>query len=171
MLPENPISFHSLSNISRSMQLEIRVFSPAIKYTSGVGKLPGRTLPVFGGHDKVAGVVLLDPRYCTSSGRVTVTVGIGQRISPAPVNVHPLARGKVCHWTCEPSRWQEERETAAHVLHLFADVLFSRAERCSKLDDTSGNPRKHCETETVESTSGQCHAKSRSPPKPVSVQI
>lgn len=58
------------------MQLEIRVFSPAIKITPGVGKLPGRTLPVFGDHDEVAGVVLLDPRYCTSPGHITVTVGI-----------------------------------------------------------------------------------------------
>lgn len=60
------------------MQLEIRVFSPAIKITPGVGKSPGGTLPVFGDHDEVAGVVLLDPRYCTSPGRITVTVRISR---------------------------------------------------------------------------------------------
>lgn len=64
------------------MQLEIRVFSPALKFAHGVGDIPGRTLPVFGDHDEVAGVVLLDPRYCTSPGRITVTVGIGQRTPP-----------------------------------------------------------------------------------------
>ena len=65
---------HPLINISRSIQLEIRVFSPAIKSTPGVGDLL-RTLPVFGDHDEVPGVVLLDPRYCTPPGRITVTVG------------------------------------------------------------------------------------------------
>ena len=72
----------SFTNLSRSMQLEIRVFSPAIKSTPAVGNSPGRTLPVFGDHDEVAGVVLLDPRYCTSPGRVTVTVGIDQCMCP-----------------------------------------------------------------------------------------
>ena len=67
----------SLTNISRTMQLEIRVFSPAIKSTPGVGDLQRRALPAFGDHDEVPGVVLLDPRYCTSPGRVTVAVGIG----------------------------------------------------------------------------------------------
>lgn len=62
------------------MQLEIRIFSPAIKSTPSVGGLPGRTLPVFGDHEEVAGVVLLDPRYCASPGRTTVTVSISQRM-------------------------------------------------------------------------------------------
>jgi hypothetical protein len=38
-------------------------------------------LPVFGDHDEVSGVVLLDPRYFKSSGRVTITVSISQVIS------------------------------------------------------------------------------------------
>lgn len=72
----------SLANVPRSMQLEIRVFSPAIKSTPGVGGSPGRTLPVFDDDDEVAGVVLLDPRYCTSPGRITVTVGISRPVFP-----------------------------------------------------------------------------------------
>ncbi|KAF9787895.1 hypothetical protein BJ322DRAFT_1105935 [Thelephora terrestris] len=55
-------------SIHRSTHLEIRVFSPAIKAT------PREMLPVFGDHDEVTGVVLLDPRYCTSPGRITITL-------------------------------------------------------------------------------------------------
>lgn len=68
-----------LANISRSMQLEIRVFSPAVKSTV---ESPRRMLPVFGDRDDIPGVVLLDPRYCTSPGRVTVTVGTNQPAFP-----------------------------------------------------------------------------------------
>ncbi|KAF9652634.1 hypothetical protein BDM02DRAFT_3183340 [Thelephora ganbajun] len=76
---QNPLIFYPRrgsrhESVHRSMQLEIRVFSPAIKSTPGMGDSPGRTLPVFGEHDEVAGVVLLDPRYCTSPGRITVTL-------------------------------------------------------------------------------------------------
>lgn len=64
------------------MQLEIRVFSPAIKSAPSVGGSPRRTLPVFGDHDEVHGIVLLDPRYCILPGRITVTVGTNQLAIP-----------------------------------------------------------------------------------------
>lgn len=71
-------SWHTRSQIfQRSMQLEIRVFSPAIKSAPSVGGSPGRTLPVFGDHDEVHGIVLLDPRYCLLPGRITVAVSTG----------------------------------------------------------------------------------------------
>ena len=43
---------------------------------------------MFGDHDEVAGIVLLDPRRCTSPGRITVTASIYQ---------HVLR----CHLTCK----------------------------------------------------------------------
>lgn len=147
------------TNISRSMQLEIRVFSPAIKYMPAAGNSPGRMLPVFGDHDEVTGVVVLDPRYCTSPGRITVTVSISRRLFFAHIDLQPLARGKVCHRPCKSPRWQTERDTTTHILHLFANILFCRAKRCTNPVDASGNPRQHCTTKAVESTSEQCHVK------------
>jgi len=111
----------SLVNISRSMQLEIRVFSPAIKSVPEVAR---KTVPVFGDHDEVPGVVLLDPRYCTSPGRVTVTVGIGK-----PVFLHRLTsilqlEGKFAIGHANPHNGRR-RGTQQHTFFTSSQIFYS----------------------------------------------
>lgn len=106
------------------MQLEIRVFSPAIKSTPGVGDSPGRTLPVFGDRDEVAGVVLLDPRYCTSPGQVTITVGIGQHMSPHWLNRILQLEGKFVIGHSNPHDGRR-RGTQQHTFFTSSQIFHS----------------------------------------------
>jgi hypothetical protein len=56
--------------MNRSLQMELRIFSPSVKAVSSEDK---RTMPVFGDGDQIGGVVQLDPS-CSPSGRLTVSV-------------------------------------------------------------------------------------------------
>ena len=109
-----------LENISRSMQVEIRVFSPAIKSTPGVA----RTLPVFGDHDEILGVVLLDPRYCTSPGRVTVTVGISRPVFPRRLTSNLQLEGKFAISHANPYDGRR-RGTQQHTFFTSSQIFYS----------------------------------------------
>ncbi len=54
--------------------MEIHVHSSSVKTMNRHGFEKSRTMPVYGDHDTVEGVVLLDSNLCSLPGRLTVSV-------------------------------------------------------------------------------------------------
>ncbi|KAJ3552869.1 hypothetical protein NM688_g3926 [Phlebia brevispora] len=78
-LPPNDAETNTKRNrlsisVFRAYQMQLHVHSPTVKVMRRRGYEPSRTMPVYGDHDTVEGMVLLDPQLCTSPGRLTVSL-------------------------------------------------------------------------------------------------
>lgn len=96
-IPENQPDAGSISSLStpeekrdyphtsvfRSPQAEIQVRSHSVKVARQRNSELAQSFPVFGDHDRVEGVVLLDSALCTTPGRLTISMeGAFLYISP-----------------------------------------------------------------------------------------
>lgn len=60
-------------------QMQLHVHSPSVKVMRRRGYEPSRTMPVYGEHDTVEGVVFLDPQLCSSPGSLTISVSFSHQ--------------------------------------------------------------------------------------------
>lgn len=63
-----------------SAQAEIHVRSPSVKVARQRNSEVAQSFPVFGDHDRIEGVVLLDNALCTTPGRLSISVSVSKSL-------------------------------------------------------------------------------------------
>ncbi|OBZ67337.1 hypothetical protein A0H81_12636 [Grifola frondosa] len=75
LLPDSPPPRKAMTSIPTHLCFDRNTCTKSlVKVVRRRGSETARSMPVFGDHDKVAGTVLLDVRFCSMPGRLAISM-------------------------------------------------------------------------------------------------